>query len=92
MKFSKMPLAEARAGDDLAVETAIARLREAGVEPRRPINNAYQLKVTPNISYYPTTGKVVVDATPALDIRGVDALIGMLIEQGLIRKCPSLCD
>jgi hypothetical protein len=64
---------------------AIERLLEAGVDVRRPPDQGYQLKVTPRLSYYPHTGRIVFDGEPALEERGIEALLKLLAESGHLR-------
>jgi hypothetical protein len=78
MRFEDMPDAEVRAGDGNAMRRAIVRLRELGIDARRPAGNPHQIKVAPNLSYYPTSGKIVLDATPAFKAKGIDALLKLL--------------
>jgi len=78
MKFDDMPVAEARASDGLAMVRSIARLKELGFDVRRPSGNPHQIKITPDLSFYPTTGKIVFDARPALKERGLAALLAFL--------------
>lgn len=86
MKFDRMPEAEVRAGDGPEMQHAIDRLQRAFVDVRRPLNNRHQLKVSANLSYYSTTGRITPDGEPALPQTGLDALIDMLIEQGLAKR------
>lgn len=86
MKFARMPKAEAREGDGPEMRQAIGRLERATVDVRRPPNNRHQLKVSADLSYYPTTGRITPDGEPALPQTGLDALIDMLIEQGLATR------
>jgi hypothetical protein len=85
MRYDKMPTAEARAGDSAIFISAIEALLKAGANPRRPPNNSHQIKVTSNVSFYPNTGTILVDgASGALPIRGVQALIEYLHQNGVI--------
>jgi hypothetical protein len=86
VKFHRMPEAAVRGGDDPEMREAIDRLQRAFVDVRRPINNRHQLKVSANLSYYPTTGRITPDGEPALPQTGLDALIDLLIEQGLAKR------
>ncbi len=74
-----MPLAEVRSTDDLAMIEAIEALTKAGIEVRRPPNNAHQLKVSPSLSYYPGRETIVADGEPsARPQRGLAALLTYL--------------
>ncbi len=82
MRFLKMNKAEARDGDSPEMIAAIEALHARGYEPRRPANNNYQIKVNPNLSYYPGTGTTLTDgASSPLSERGLDALLKLLERQ-----------
>ncbi|MEG8041725.1 hypothetical protein QP164_02595 [Sphingomonas sp. LR59] len=81
MRFEDMPMAAARENDSPSMIRAIERLLMAGAEARRPIGNPHQIKVTPDLSFYPTTGRMLFDGGPAQPERGVDALIELLARQ-----------
>jgi hypothetical protein len=78
MKYVRMKRAEARKGDDPCVIDAIQALLNADVDVRRPPDKGFHLKVTPSLSYYPHTGRIVFDGEPALEERGVEALLKLL--------------
>jgi hypothetical protein len=79
MRYHRMPVAEPRIGDPEEMREAIERLKKEGWEPRRPLGEKnYQLKLSPRLSYYPTTGRIVFDNETALPDRGLEALIGLL--------------
>ena len=78
MRFEDMPLAAARENDALSMIRAIDQLLIAGIDARRPVGNPHQIKVTPDLSFYPTSGRLVVDGRPALPQRGIGALIELL--------------
>lgn len=87
MHYDKMSRAEPREGDHPAIAQAIATLERAGAEPRRPANNSYQLKVSPDLNYYPAKGTIYRDGAPSpLPDRGLEALIQLLRNEGLIRQ------
>jgi hypothetical protein len=78
MRFEDMPMAAARKNDGLSMIRAIEQLLIAGIDARRPVGNPHQIKVTPDLSFYPTSGRLVVDGRPALPQRGIGALIELL--------------
>ena len=78
MKYYDMPTAEQREGDSIKMVEAISRLRRIGADARRPANNPYQMKVRPDLSYYPTTGRIVADGAHSCARRGLNALIELL--------------
>lgn len=83
MKYEKMPIAEVREGDGPAMRLAIADLMRAGADVRRPANNAYQLKLTADTSYYPSKGTILCDGGGSiLPVRGIEALLSRLRESG----------
>lgn len=84
MRYKHMPAAEPRSDDDPVFLTAITKLVDAGAKPRRPPKNDSQIKVTEDLNYYPTTGRIVPDGKRSLYISGIDALIGYLRENGLL--------
>jgi hypothetical protein len=85
MRYDKMPRAEPCEGDHPAVAQAIATLERAGADPRRPPNNSFQLKVSPDLNYYAAKGTIYRDGAPTpLPDRGLDALIRLLRDEGLI--------
>jgi hypothetical protein len=87
MRYDKMPRAEPREGDHPAIAEAIATLERAGADTRRPANNSYQLKVSPDLNYYPAKGTIYRDGAPSpLPDRGLEALIRLLHEEGLIPR------
>jgi hypothetical protein len=86
MKFDKMPSADAREKDPKAVLDAIRRLEFAGADVRRPKRNRYQLKLSPDLNYYPTIGRIVRDGEDALEACGLDAVIELLRREGLISQ------
>ena len=79
MRYHDMPRATPRPDDLPAVVRDIAALTAAGVDVRRPAKNPYQLKVSPTVSYYPTTGKILKDGDrePSA-VRGIEALLTFL--------------
>jgi hypothetical protein len=82
-----MPRATRRDGDHPAMAHAIATLERAGADPRRPSNNFYQLKVSPDLNYYPAKGTIYRDGAPSpLPDRGLDALTMLLRNEGVIRS------
>jgi hypothetical protein len=86
MRYDKMPRAEPRDGDPPVIAQTIATLERAGADPRRPPNNSYQLKVSPDLNYYPAKGTIYRDGAPSpLPDRGLEALIQLLRDEGLIR-------
>ena len=83
MHYQKMSAAEPRPGDNPAFLEALDKLVSAGADPRRPVGNDHQIKVTPSLSFYPGTGVVFRDGDRApLPIRGVKALIEHLRAEG----------
>ncbi|WP_425228542.1 hypothetical protein [Sphingomonas sp.] len=84
MKFNKMLPAEVREGDDPEMIAAIDRLIREGITARRPHNNRHQLKVGPTLSYYPTTRRIVTDGEPAWKETGIDAVIAIMLDRGLL--------
>lgn len=85
MRYDKMPRATPRDGDHPAMPHAIATLESAGADARRPPNNPYQLKVSPDLIYFPGKGTIYRDGAPAaLPDRGLDALIKLLKDEGVI--------
>jgi hypothetical protein len=86
MKFEKMPFAEPRERDGKAMLDALHRLTELGADVRRPKGNGHQLKVSPDLSYYPTTGRIVRDSEDALDETGLGPLIDLLRREGWITQ------
>ena len=78
MKYDDMPTAAQREGDSMKMVEAILRLRRIGVDARRPANNPHQIKVRPDLSYYPTTGRIVADGAHSCAQRGLNALIELL--------------
>lgn len=81
MRFEKMELAAPRQNDPPAMREAIMTLKEQGYDVRRP--NVHQLKVTPDLSYYPNNGKILVDGQSVRPERGLEALLRLLRDQGL---------
>ena len=80
MKFEKLESAEPRDGDVPAMIEAIEELLAVGVDLRRPANN-YQLKVAPEISYYPSKQTIFVDGEKGVrPERGIEALLDLLVE------------
>jgi len=61
MKFHKMPKAQVRPNDPPAMCQAIKFLNSIGVDARRPVKNAFQIKLDERTSYYPSTGTLFVD-------------------------------
>jgi hypothetical protein len=85
MKFDKMPFAEVRPKDCKAVVEALDILIGFGVEVRRSPKNAFQLKLSEDLSYYPTTGRIFRDGDDsALERTGIEALLGLLMTEGVI--------
>ena len=79
MRYHDMPSATPRPNDLPAVVRDIAALAAAGVDVRRPAKNPYQLKVSPTVSYYPSSGKILKDGDrEALATRGVEGLLAFL--------------
>jgi hypothetical protein len=83
MRYEDMPAAELRPGDGKAMERAIEQLRTAGIAARRPAGNPHQIKVTHELSFYPTSGKIVPDGKQSWAKRGVQALIEHLGTSGI---------
>ena len=86
MKYEKMPMAEPRPRDGKTMLETVALLEDAGADVRRPIGNNSQLKLSADISYYPSTGSIVIDGEDsACSERGVAALLSLLRARGEIR-------
>ena len=86
MKYEKMPVAEPYLRDGKAMLEAMALLEEAGADVRRPIGNRHQLKLSADLSYYPSTGSIVIDGDDsACSEKGVVALLCLLRARGEIR-------
>lgn len=88
MSFHDMPPAEPRPGDSPQMVAALDRLLLEGVDARRPAGNNYQIKVTWDVSYYPSKGSILPDQDCKLKVRGLDALIDYLRETG---RLPATC-
>ena len=85
MHYQKMSAAEPRPGDNPASLDALDMLVSAGADPRRPVGNNHQIKVTPSLSFYPGTGVIFEDGDRApLLIRGVEALVEHLRATGCL--------
>lgn len=79
MSFRKLPQAEIRDEDGTAMVEAIEQLRAAGVDVRRPLGNAHQLKVNETTSYYPSRQSIYIDGETGLrPERGLAALFALL--------------
>lgn len=76
MRFEKMNVAVPRDDDTPAMSEAISVLLAEGYDVRRP--NPHQLKVTPNVSFYPSNGKILIDGQSVHVDRGLDALCRLL--------------
>ena len=79
-----MKTAEARLNDTPEMIEAITVLTSAGVDVRRPPDHGFQLKVSPELSYYPTTKRIVFDGKPAEEEKGLDTLIKLLRTKNII--------
>jgi hypothetical protein len=75
-----MPPASHQPGDSPKTTEAIDRFILEGIDARRP--NPHQIKVTPDLSFYPDKGTILPDGGCKLEIRGLDALIEYLRETG----------
>lgn len=76
MRFDKMKTAAPSENDPPAMREAIRVLLDEAYDVRRP--NPHQLKVTPEVSYYPSNGKILVDGQSVHAERGLDALLRLL--------------
>lgn len=87
MRFDQMPHAAPRDGDKPAFLEALDKLLAAGANARRPTNNDHQIKVTPDLNYYPNTGTIFYDGERRpLPVRGIGALISHLAR---VRRLPA---
>ena len=77
-----MPPAEPRPGDPPQMLAALDRLLREGADARRPAGNNHQIKVTWDVSYYPSRGSILPDQGCKLEVSGLDALIKYLRETG----------
>ena len=89
MSFHNLQPALPWPGDSPKMRAALDRLLVEGVEARRPANNN-QIKVTPDLSYYPDKGTILPDRGCKLQIRGLDALIEHLRETGQLPSARAL--
>lgn len=82
MKFNKLPLAAVRPGDPLAMREAILRFEKTRFDIRRPAKSKVQLKISPTLSLYPTTGVIYRDGDPVpLAETGVDGALKLLEDE-----------
>ena len=90
MRYSRMTPATPRPDDTPAFLHALDELMLAGADARRPVGNNHQIKVTPNLSFYPGTGAIFRDGDRGpLPVRGLNALIEYL---GKIRGLKAVAD
>jgi hypothetical protein len=61
---------------------ALDRFILEGIDARRPAGSQHQIKVTPDLSFYPDKGTILPDRGCKLEIRGIDELIDYLRENG----------
>lgn len=75
MKFRQLPPAVARPTDTPEMRVAIALLKAADIDVRRPAKSSHQLKLDEQTNYYPSRGTFYRDgADGASPQRGLPAL------------------
>lgn len=81
MKFHQLPAAVALPTDTPEMRVAIALLKAADIDVRRPGKSCHQLKLDERTNYYPSKGTFYIDgANGASRERGLAALKAWIAE------------
>jgi hypothetical protein len=81
VKFHQLPAAVAQPTDTPEMRTAIALLKAADIDVRRPGKSRHQLKLDERTNYYPSKGTFYIDGTDgASPQRGLPALKAWIAE------------